>query len=107
EQAQVELVPEHGRDGTLLGEPREGMRNECEYVELQGTAAPQGSWKPCATTIRPRSRSTSRTQASTSGSAAPESSSSTSFATPGTTSATRPSRRPPSSSTSRPTSWKA
>ena len=39
EQAQVELVAEDGRDGPLLGEPREGVRDRCEDVELQELAA--------------------------------------------------------------------
>src|SRR5262249_42834809 len=36
EQVQVELVAEHGRDGTLLREPGERVRDESEDVELQG-----------------------------------------------------------------------
>jgi hypothetical protein len=36
EEAQVELRPEHRGDGTLLGEPRESVRNRSEDVELQG-----------------------------------------------------------------------
>ena len=35
EQPQVEAATENGGDGTLLGEPAEGMRNEGENVELQ------------------------------------------------------------------------
>ena len=35
EQAQVQLVAEHGRNGPLLRQPREGVRNQGEDVELQ------------------------------------------------------------------------
>src|SRR5258708_4499365 len=63
EEAQLERRAEHGRKRALLGEPGEGMRNESEDVDSHGESA-----KPCATTIRPLSRSTFRTQASTSGS---------------------------------------
>ena len=35
EEPQVELPPEDGRDRALLGEPREGVRNRSEDVELQ------------------------------------------------------------------------
>ena len=34
EEAQVELAAEDGRDGALLGQPREGVRNQCEDVDL-------------------------------------------------------------------------
>ena len=104
-EAKIELVPEHGRDGPLLRHPGEGMRERCEDIDLhEGKLV--GSAKPRATTMRRRSRSTSRTHCETSGSAWPVSSSRTSFATPGATSCTTPSRRPPSSSTSTPTSSK-
>ena len=55
---------EHGRDRTLLGEPREGVRNEGEDVDLQKEA---GSEKPGRDKDTPSSRSMSRTQRSTSG----------------------------------------
>ena len=35
EQAQVQLVAEHGRNGPLLRQPREGVRDQGEDVELQ------------------------------------------------------------------------
>ena len=75
EETQLELRAEHARDRPLLGEPGEGVRDECEDVDSHS-----GSAKPGAITIRPPSRSTFRTQASTSGSDRPESSSRTSFA---------------------------
>ena len=34
EQTKVELTAEHGRDGALLGEPREGVRDQSEDVYL-------------------------------------------------------------------------
>ena len=75
EEPQVELGPEHRADRPLLGEPGEGVRDECEDVDSHCESA-----KPGAITIRPPSTSTFRTQASTSGSDRPESSSRTSFA---------------------------
>ena len=41
EQAQVELVAEHGRDGPLLGQPRERVRDQGEDVELQRRPPPR------------------------------------------------------------------
>ena len=35
EQAQVQLVAEHGRNGPLLRQPRKGLRDQGEDVELQ------------------------------------------------------------------------
>src|SRR5438093_3403984 len=106
EEAQVELASEHGRDRSLLREPGEGVRDESEDVELQGTGDPgyRRGAKPRATRIRPASRSTLSTHASTSGNAWPASSSRTSLATPGCTAETRPSLVPSSSSTFSPTS---
>ena len=34
--AEVELTAEDGRERTLLGQPREDVRDECEDVELHG-----------------------------------------------------------------------
>ena len=73
EKPQVELGTQHRRERTLLGHPREGVRDEREDVDPH-------SANPCATTTRPASRSTSRTQSATIGRARPSSSSSTSLA---------------------------
>src|SRR5207247_10704864 len=43
EEPQLELRAEHGRDGTLLGEPCERVWREGEDVELHGRKAIQGS----------------------------------------------------------------
>ena len=41
EQPEVELGTEHRGDGALFGEPREGVGNEGEYVQLHGATRPR------------------------------------------------------------------
>ena len=104
EDVQLELAPEHGRDGPAFLEPLEGTGDQREDVQShQGCRGYPRSEKPGATTTRRCTRSTSRTQSSTSGRRSPVSSSRASFATPGRTSVTTPRRSPSVTTTSSPT----
>ena len=109
EEPQLQLGAEHRREGPLLGEPAEGMRDLREDVDAHGgpgyparrrsnaaasavtpsSRIRQAPRKPRSTTIRPASRSTARTASSISGTSVPSASSRLSLATPGWTSTTR------------------
>ena len=129
EEPELELRAEDRREGLLLGEPAEGMRDLREDVDAHGgpgypsrrrsnaavgAVTPSSRWmssgaEEAALRRRsgPPSRSTVRTASSMSGTSVPSASSRLSFATPGCTSTTPPRSRPSSSTTTRPTSWNA